>query len=131
MAKQHRVTPGERPYGVESHPKKADVGIEGFLAVDLRIGTVLTVEEFPQARDPAWRVTVDFGPLGTLQTSAKITNYSAEQLVGRQIVGAVNLGTKRIAGFTSEFLILGGLAADGTVHLLGADAPLPPGSVIA
>ncbi len=130
MGEQHRVDAGSRHYEPGSQPRKEDVGLEGFLALDLRIGTVLAVEAFPEARDPAWRLTVDFGPLGHLRTSAKITNYPAEELTGRQVVGAVNLGTKRIAGFPSEFLILGGLEADGTVRLLGVDGPLPPGSVV-
>jgi len=131
MAEQHRLDPAERPYAPDKHPHKAEVGIEGFLALDLRIGRVLSVEPFPEARDPAWKVRVDFGPLGTLQTSAKITNYTPDELVGRQVVGAVNLGRKRIAGFVSEFLILGGLAPDGTVHLLAPDVELEPGSVVA
>lgn len=131
MAEQHRLDAEGRPYAPEKHPRKAEVGIEGFLALDLRVGRVLEVAPFPEARAPAWKVRVDFGPLGILQTSAKITTYSAEQLVGRQVVGAVNLGSKRIAGFVSEFLILGGLAPDGTVHLLGLDADLAPGSVVA
>ncbi len=131
MAEQHRLDREERPYEPDKLPVKDDVGLEGFLAVDLRVGRVIQVEPFPEARDPAWKVQVDFGPLGTLQTSAKITNYTADELVGRQVIGAVNLGRKRIAGYVSEFLILGGLAPDGTVHLLRPDAELAPGSVVA
>lgn len=113
-------------------PSKPDVGIEGFLALDLRVGRVVDVEPFPEARDPAWKLIVDFGPaLGQLRTSAKVPNYTADELRGRQVVGAVNLGRKRIAGFVSEFLVLGGLEGDGTVHLLAPDAELPPGSPIA
>ncbi len=131
MADQPRLDPDARVHAPESHPRKPDVGIEGFLALDLRLGRITDVQPFPEARDPAWKLTVDFGPLGTLQTSAKITNYPPEELLGRQIVGAVNLGRKRIAGFVSEFLILGGLEPDGTVRLLDADAELAPGSVVA
>lgn len=131
MGEQHRLDPEARPYAPEAQPRKPDVGIEHFLALDLRIGRVTEVEAFPEARDPAWKVAVDFGPLGTLWTSAKITTYPPEALRGRQVVGAVNLGSKRIAGFVSEFLILGGLEADGTVRLLQADADLEPGSVVA
>ncbi len=70
-------------------------------------------------RTPAFKLTVDFGPVvGTLRTSAQVTNYTADDLVGRTAVGAVNLGRKRIAGFTSGFLILGALDPDGTVRLL-------------
>ena len=105
---------------------------DDFFALDLRVGRVTEVAPFPEARQPAWKLTVDFGPhVGVLQTSAKVTNYTREQLLGRQVVGAVNLGSKRIAGFKSEFLILGGLEADGTVRLLEIDGDLPPGSVVA
>lgn len=108
------------------------MGAEGFFALDLRVGRVTEVEPFPEARKPAWKLTVDFGPtVGTLRTSAQVTNYSAEELVGRQVVGAINLGTRRIAGFTSEFLVLGGLQPDGTVQLLAPDADLPPGAPVA
>jgi tRNA-binding protein len=131
VAEQHRLDADAAPYDPASNPRKPEVGIDGFFAVDLRIGRVTAVESFPEARQPAWKLTVDFGPIGELRTSAKITNYSEEELLGRQVVGAVNLGTKRIAGFVSEFLILGGLEPDGTVRLLDADVGLAPGSVVA
>lgn len=129
---QHRIDAAARPYAPEDLPRKDDVGLEGFLALDLRVGRVVSVVDFPEARNPAWKVEVDFGPvLGVLRTSAQITNYDADDLLGRQVVGAVNLGTKRIAGFESQFLILGGLEPDGTVRLLSPDADLAPGSVVA
>ena len=131
MVDQHRLDAGGRPYHPQKHPRKDEVGFEGFMAVDLRIGRVVDVQPFPEARDPAWKLKVDFGPLGELQTSAKVTNYAAEELLGRTVVGAVNLGAKRIAGFVSEFLILGGLEPDGTVRLLSPDVDLAPGSVVA
>lgn len=132
MADQHELDPTARPYDPRNLPRKEPVGFEGFLALDLRLGRVVDVEEFPEARQPAWKLTVDFGPLiGRLRTSAKITNYTADELRGRQVVGAINLGAKRIAGFTSEFLVLGGLEPDGTVRLLDADGDLEPGSVVA
>ena len=131
MGEQHRLDPEGSPYDPALHPRKPEVGAEGFFALDLRIGEVINVAPFPEARDPAWKLTVDFGPVGHLQTSAKVTNYDAEQLLGRTVVGAVNLGTKRIAGFVSEFLIIGGLEPDGTVRLLSPDADLAPGSVVA
>jgi tRNA-binding protein len=112
--------------------RKPDVGAEHFAALDLRVGRVTAVEEFPEARKPAWKLTVDFGPeVGELRTSAQVTNYPAEDLLGRQVVGAVNLGTRRIAGFTSQFLVIGGIDADGTVSLLTPDRDLPPGSPVA
>jgi tRNA-binding protein len=111
---------------------RPDVDAEHFFAVDLRVGRVTAVEAFPEARKPAWKLTVDFGPeVGTLRTSAQVTNYTADELVGRQVVGAVNLGGRRIAGFLSQFLVLGGLEPDGTVSLLSPDHDLPPGSPVA
>lgn len=111
---------------------KAEVTAEGFGAVDLRVGRVVDVEAFPQARRPAWKLAVDFGPgLGVRWTTAQVTRYSADELVGRQVVGAVNLGTRRIAGFESQFLVLGAIDPDGEVHLLTPDADVPPGSPIA
>ena len=127
----HTVGEG-RPYAPEDQPAKPEVGIDGFVALDLRIGTVTAVEDFPEARKPAWKLTVDFGPvLGVRRTSAQVTNYPADELVGRRVVGAMNLGSRRIAGFRSEFLVLGGLEADGTVRLLSVDGDLPDGSVVA
>ena len=113
-------------------PRKEIAGVEPFAALDLRVGKVVDVEAFPEARRPAWKLTVDFGPaVGTLRTSAQVTNYRREELVGRFVVAAINLGDKRIAGFTSEFLVLGGLAPDGTVHLLAPDSGLEPGAPVA
>jgi tRNA-binding protein len=113
-------------------PTKPEVTADDFFAVDLRVGRVVEVEPFPEARKPAWKLSVDFGPtLGVLRTSAQVTNYAADDLVGRQVVGAINLGTRRIAGFRSEFLVLGGLEADGTVRLLAPDGDLPPGAPVA
>ncbi len=93
---------------------------------------MLDVEPFPEARKPAWKLTVDFGPVvGTLRTSAQITNYTADELRDRLVVGAINLGAKRIAGFTSEFLVLGSLDPDGTVRLLQVEDDVQPGAPVA
>lgn len=128
----HVVDPENRPYAPEHVARKPDIDAADFFALDLRVGRVLEVTDFPEARKPAWQLTVDFGPVvGTLQTSAQVTNYAREELIGRLVVGAVNLGSKRIAGFTSQFLVLGGLEADGTVRLLEVDGDLPVGSVVA
>jgi len=90
------------------------------------------VEPFPEARKPSWKVTADFGPLvGTLTTSAQITRYPENELVDRMIVGAINLGEKRIAGFKSQFLILGTLDPDGTVRLLQLEDGAEPGQTVA
>jgi tRNA-binding protein len=115
-----------------AQPKKADVDSGAFFDLDLRIGRVVEVEEFPEARKPAWKLTVDFGPdVGTLRTSAQIKTYSREELEGRLVVGAINLGKKRIAGFTSEFLVLGGIDDAGVVRLLNVDDGVKPGDHVA
>jgi tRNA-binding protein len=128
----HRIDTDELPYAPAKLERKPDVGAEGFAALDLRAGVVTAVDPFPEARKPAWRIEVDFGPaIGTLRRSAQITNYSATELLGRTVVGALNLGRKRIAGFTSEFLVLGALDPDGTVRLLELPGGVLPGAPIA
>ena len=128
----HVIDPEGLPYAPEKLVRKPVVGAEGFFALDLRAGRVTAVEEFPEARKPAWKLTVDFGPVvGELRTSAQITNYPREQLLGRMVVGAVNLGEKRIAGFTSQFLVLGTLEPDGTVRLLDVAPGTHPGAPVA
>lgn len=129
---QHRIDPENLPYALDKLPKKVDIAIDDFFALDLRTGRITDVEDFPEARKPAYKITVDFGPqVGALRTSAQVTNYPPTELVGRMVVGAVNLGTKRIAGFTSEFLILGSLDPDGTVRLLQLEEGVEPGAPIA
>jgi tRNA-binding protein len=128
----HAIDPEGLPYALEKLPRKEAVGADAFFALDLRVGRVVDVEPFPEARKPAWKLSVDFGPLvGTLRTSAQITNYGADDLRGRLVVGAINLGDKRIAGFTSEFLVLGGLDPDGTVRLLQVEDDVEPGAPVA
>ena len=106
---------------------------DDFFAIDLRIGTVLAAEPFPEARKPAIKLRIDFGPeLGERRTSAQLTrHYTPEQLVGRQVVAVVNIGTRRIAGFTSEVLVLGGVPEEGDVVLLAPDAAVPNGTRVA
>lgn len=129
---QHIIDAVNLPYAPENIPRKAECGADGFFAVDMRVGTILSAEPFAKARKPAYQLRVDFGPVvGVLQTSAQITNYPAEQLIGRRVVGAINLGEKKIAGFTSQFLILGGLMPDGTVQLLSPDGDVPDGAPVA
>jgi len=100
---------------------------EEFERVDLRSGTIVKAEEFPRAKKPAFKVWADFGPeIGVLQTSAQITyHYKPETLIGRQIIGCVNLGEKNIAGFTSQFLLLGFSDENGAICLasIGPKAP--------
>lgn len=90
-----------------------------FSKVDIRIGTVTEVKEFPEARNPAFQLKVDFGELGIKKTSAQITElYTRESLIGKQVVAVVNFPPKQIANFMSECLILGGLGAEKEVVLL-------------
>lgn len=128
----HQIDPDRLPYAPDKLGRKEEVGADGFFAVDMRVGRVVAVDEFPEARNPSWKLTVDFGPsVGELRTSAKITNYTEEELLGRLVVGAINLGTRRIAGFKSEFLVLGALDPDGTVRLLQLEDDVQPGAPIA
>jgi tRNA-binding protein len=120
------------PWNPADLEAKADIEPASFFAVDMRVGVVIDVEEFPEARKPAWKLTVDFGPvIGTRHTSAQVTNYSRDELVGRKVVGALNLGSKRIAGFRSEFLLLGTMDPDGLVRLLQVEQDAPLGAAIA
>jgi tRNA-binding protein len=102
---------------------------EEFERVELRSGTIVKVEEFPRARKPAFKVWADFGPeLGILHTSAQVTvHYTPESLIGRQIVGCVNLGEKNIAGFLSQFLLLGFADSNDATCLVTPDPNVPNG----
>jgi tRNA-binding protein len=104
---------------------------DDFLKLDMRVGRVEAVDEFPEARVPAWKLTIDFGPeIGVKRSSAQITHYPAESLVGRQVVGVVNFPPKRIAGFPSEVLVLGALDEEKGVVLLAPDDEVELGSRI-
>jgi tRNA-binding protein len=97
---------------------------EEFQQLDMRVGRVLRVEDFPEARNPAWKLEIDFGPeVGVKRSSAQITHYSREELDGRLVVGVVNFPPRRIAGFPSEVLVLGAIDADRGVVLLRPDDP--------
>ncbi|HJR74776.1 MAG TPA: tRNA-binding protein [Luteimonas sp.] len=94
-------------------------------------GTVLKAEEFPEARKPAWKVWVDFGPFGVKKTSAQIKAlYSAEELIGRQVVGVINFPAKQIGPFVSEFLLTGFPTEDGVV-LTAVERAVPNGTRLA
>jgi tRNA-binding protein len=104
---------------------------DDFQKLDMRVGRVQEVEEFLEARVPAWKLTVDFGPeIGVKRSSAQITHYPAESLVGRLVVGVVNFPPKRIAGFPSEVLVLGALDDEKGVVLLEPDDEVELGSRI-
>ncbi len=107
-----------------------DVG--QFTAVDMRVGRVVAVEEFPEARVPAWKLHIDFGPeIGIKRSSAQITHYPPEQLEGSLVVGVVNLQPRVIARFKSEVLVLGALDETLGVVLLRPDKDAAVGSRIA
>ena len=90
-----------------------------FERVDVRLGVITDVEDFPRARNPSYRLTIDFGPeIGTKRSSAQVTTYTHEELVGMQVVAVVNFEPRNIAGFMSEVLVLGVADADGSVVLL-------------
>jgi tRNA-binding protein len=100
-----------------------------FEKVELRAGTILDVADFPEARKPAYKLTVDFGALGIKQSSAQITkHYNKEELVGRQILGVINFPKKQIANFMSEFLVTGLADENGDIVLAAIDKPVPNGS---
>lgn len=102
---------------------------DDFERVGLRVGTVQRVEVFPQARKPAYKVWIDFGPFGIRQSSAQLTAlYAASDLVGRQVICATGLGPKRVAGFKSEVLITGFTCADGAVVLAVPERKVLDGS---
>lgn len=102
---------------------------DDFTKVDIRSGTVIKAEEFPKARKPAYKIWVDFGPeIGVLQTSAQVTvHYTPETLVNKRVMGCVNLGTKNIGGFESQFLLLGFSDENGAIILAGPENPVTNG----
>ena len=107
------------------------IAFEDFLAVDMRVGRVLAIEDFPEARKPAWKLTIDFGEqLGTRRSSAQITNYSREELEGRLVVAVVNFPPRQIGPVRSEVLVLGASDQEGRIILLAPDVDVPLGARI-
>ncbi len=106
------------------------ISFDDFMAVDIRVGTVVAVEEFPQARKPAWKLTVDFGPeIGVKRSSAQITvHYGKEDLLGRQVLGVVNFPPRQIGPFMSEVLVLGLHDDAGAVVVIGPERAVPNGA---
>lgn len=107
--------------------------IEVFDQIDMRVGRVTACETFPEARKPSYKLTIDFGPLGTKRSSAQLTAYyTPEELVGRLIVAVINFPPRKIAGFPSEVLVLGvpgeGITRRGTVVLLHPEREVEPGA---
>jgi tRNA-binding protein len=103
-----------------------------FEKLDMRVGRIVRVEDFPQARRPAWKLQIDFGPqIGEKRSSAQITNYTREQLEGRLVVAVVNFPPRQIGPVRSEVLVLGAVADDHPVLLLAPDAGSQPGDRVA
>ncbi|MBD8905575.1 tRNA-binding protein [Methylorubrum zatmanii] len=113
-----------------SAPASEHIGFDAFLAVDIRIGTVVSAEPFPEARKPALKLVIDFGPgIGRKRSSAQITeHYAPEDLVGRQVAAVVNFPPRQIGKVLSEVLTLGFADAAGAVVLFAPDRPVPDGS---
>ena len=109
---------------------KDPVQFDDFLKLDIRVGTIVAVEPFPRARNPAWKVQVDFGSLGTRWSSAQITSYAPEDLVGSQVCCVVNFPPRNIAGFQSEILILGANGTDQTIVLVSPRSRVPNGEAL-
>ena len=99
-----------------------------FTKVDMRVGKIIDVKDFPKARTPAYILTIDFGELGTRKTSAQVTNYTHDELLEREIVAVFNFPPKQIGPVMSEVLVLGGVEKDGTVRLLKPDPSCELGS---
>ena len=105
--------------------------IEDFQKLEIRTGVIRTVEDFPRARTPAYRVTVDFGPeVGVKNSSIQATNYGKDVLVGIQVIGVINFPPRNIAGFLSEVLILGVPGEDGALSLLTPSRPARIGGAV-
>ena len=107
----------------------ADISMDDFMAVDVRVGTVVQAEPYPEARKPAIKIWVDFGDeIGVKKTSAQVTvHYTPETLVGRQVMAVVNFPPRQIGKFMSEVLVLGFPDEDGAIVLATPDKPVPQG----
>ncbi len=105
--------------------------VEDFERIDMRVGRVLSVHDFPEARQPAWKLAIDFGPeIGEKRSSAQVTNYTREELEGTLVVGVVNFPPRQIGPFVSEVLVVGASDSEGRVILLRPDADVPLGAPI-
>lgn len=109
----------------------AEIAFDDFLAVDMRVGRVTAVEDFPEARKPAWKLTIDLGPdVGSKRSSAQVAHYAREELEGRLVVAVVNFPPRQIGPVRSEVLVLGALDDEKGVVLLAPDADVALGARI-
>mgnify|MGYP000332801477 FL=1 len=110
---------------------KEETSFEDFIKVDVRIGTITEVKEFPKAKKPAYQILIDFGTIGVKKSSAQITElYTKEKLLGKQVIAIINFNPRQIANFMSECLILGVYNKDGHVVLLQTSQPIKNGEQI-
>ncbi len=112
-----------------SESTTAQIQFDDFLKVDIRVGTILSVQDFPEAKKPAYKLEIDFGDLGKKRSSAQITqHYRKEELIGKQVIAVVNFPPKQIGKFFSEVLVLGLPDAAGNVVLLNPSNQVPDGA---
>jgi len=107
------------------------ISYSDFTKVEMRVGRIVAVEDFPEARKPAYKLTIDFGSRGIKRSSAQVTNYTKQELLDRLVVAVTNFPPKQIGPFKSEVLVLGAINADDTVILLKPDEGAELGSRIA
>lgn len=111
--------------------QKDEITFEDFLKVDIRVGTIIAVHDFPKARKPAYQLEIDFGDLGIKKSSAQITNlYTKEALLHRQITAIINFKPRQIANYMSECLVLGVYNEDGHVVLLQSSSAIKKGEQV-
>lgn len=116
---------------IQTKPKP-EITFEDFLKVDIRVGTILSVNDFPKAKKPAFQLQIDFGELGIKKSSAQITDlYTQEELLNKQVLAVVNFKPRQIANFLSEVLVLGVYNSDNKVVLLKSSKKVKNGTVVA